>query len=315
MSSKPYVTMESFHFPNQPTTASLGDQLILHDSLESEIQWEGTETTDFAGQSIKLRNTMTLFFCLEGEVQLQQGTEECVMRKNDVIFTKSGLFGKVESMSRDLKYFLIIMNEKFYYPIFSSINMSTLQKELTTRPVCHLSQQRANECLSLFQMLKQRLNSHVDDELQELIVKGYLQALTFNVYSAYLKASKQESLMAGEQDRGKEQLKQSRQQDLFNRFMALLQEHYTQERNIKFYADKLFITPRYLSRIINEVSGHFASEHIDLFVIAEAKQLIRSKQYTILQVSEMLNFTSPSFFGRYFKKFTGYTPKQYQELE
>ena len=296
--------MEAIHFPEQPTTASLGYQLILHDSLEREIHWEGTETTDYAGQNIKLQNTMTMFFCLEGKVKLEVGTEIHSMQSGSVQFSKSGLFGKVKSMSRDLKYFLIIMNEKFYYPIFSSINMSTLQKELSTHPICQLSQQRVEECLSLYKMLKQRLNHHADDELQELIVKGYLQALTFNVYSAYLNASKQE-----------ETSKQSRQQDLFNRFMVLLQENYMQERGIKFYADKLFITPRYLSRIINEVSGHFASEHIDLFVIAEAKQLIRSKQYTILQVSEMLNFTSPSFFGRYFKKFTGYTPKQYQELE
>ena len=41
--------------------------------------------------------------------------------------------------------------------------------------------------------------------------------------------------------------------------MVLLQENYMKEHGIKFYADKLFITPRYLSRIINEVSGHFAS--------------------------------------------------------
>ena len=64
---------------------------------------------------------------------------------------------------------------------------------------------------------------------------------------------------------------------------------------------KLCVTPRYLSRVINDVSGHFANDHIDLFVIAEAKQLLRNKKYTVLQQSEMLNFTSQSLFGRYFK--------------
>ena len=49
--------------------------------------------------------------------------------------------------------------------------------------------------------------------------------------------------------------------------------------------------------------------------MAEAKQLLRSKEYTILQISEMLNFTSQSLFGRYFKKFTGYTPKEYQSIK
>lgn len=304
MSSKPYMTLEAVHFPEQPIVASLGSSLILHDSLDHEIRWEEPETTDYTGKSIKLSNTMIMFFCLDGEVHLQQGTEDFVMRKNDVIFTKSGLFGKVVSMSRDMQFFMVIMNEKFYYPVFNSLDMSALQKRLATHPICALPEYRTEECISLYKMIKQRLNHHADDELQEQIVKGYLQALVFNVYSQYLMNIKQE-----------EAPKLTRQQDMFNRFMVLLQENYMNERNIKYYAVRLFVTPRYLSRIIHEVSGHFASEHIDLFVIAEAKQLIRSKQYTILQVSEMLNFTSPSFFGRYFKKFTGYTPKQYQELE
>lgn len=49
-------------------------------------------------------------------------------------------------------------------------------------------------------------------------------------------------------------------------------------------------------------------------VIVEAKQLLRNKKYTVLQVSEMLNFTSQSLFGRYFKKFTGQSPKEYQNI-
>jgi AraC-like DNA-binding protein len=66
--------------------------------------------------------------------------------------------------------------------------------------------------------------------------------------------------------------------------------------------------------VVRAQSGHTASEHIDNFIITEAKQLIRSKQYTILQISEMLNFTCQSFFGRYFKKHTGFSPTAYQQL-
>jgi YesN/AraC family two-component response regulator len=85
------------------------------------------------------------------------------------------------------------------------------------------------------------------------------------------------------------------------------------ERSIGFYADCLCITPKYLSQIVYKTSGRYAGEYIHEHVIIKAKILIKSHVYSIQQISEMLHFTSPSFFGRYFKKATGYTPLQYQD--
>lgn len=250
---------------------------------------------------------MMFFFCLEGKVDLQGSMQQCHMKKNDVVFAKSGLFGEVNHMSRDIKFALVVMSEEFYFPIFNGFDTSVIQKKLITDPICSLPEYCMHECMTLYSLIKDRLNNHREDALLEEIIKGYLQALTFNVYSQYK--------MSSDRNNKEKQPTLTRQRDTFNRFMELLQENYTQERNVNYYADKLCITPRYLSRIIHSVSGHFASDHIDLFVIAEAKQLLRSKKYTILQVSEMLNFTSQSLFGRYFKKFTGYSPKQYQSMD
>jgi AraC-like DNA-binding protein len=292
--------------PGYPTVASLGNSLVLHDNFEKKIRWNHAEVTDFRDCPIKLSSTMILFFCLEGEVYLRQNMQECRMKKNDVIFAKNSLFGEVNYMSSNIRFVLVAMNEEFYYPIFNSFDMSALQKHLVMNPICSLPEYGINECITLYNMLKNRLSNHSNDMAQEAIVKGYLQALTFNVYSQYMMAEKHNK---------EKPPKFTRQQDRFNRFMELLQENYIQERNINYYAEKLCITPRYLSRTIYSVSGHFASDHIDFFVVAEAKQLLRSKKYTILQVSEMLNFTSQSLFGRYFKKFTGYSPKQYQDMD
>ena len=304
MSDKPYIIMETSNFPTEPMVASMGDQLMLHDNLESTIPWENREVTGSIGKRIKLLNTMTLFFCLGGEVYLTQGSERIVMHSGDVIFSRSGLFGKVESMSHDLRYVLLILNEKFFFPLLNTLDMAALHRRLTTSPICTPPAAIRAECLALYKLLKERLNRRSQEELQEPIVKGYLQTLIFIVYSQYLLDLRQE-----------EKPQQNRQQDLFNRFVQLLQQDFMRERNVNYYANQLCVTPRYLSRIIHEVSGHFASEHIDLFVLAEAKQLIRSKLYTILEISERLNFSSASLFSRYFKKRTGYTPKEYQELE
>lgn len=74
----------------------------------------------------------------------------------------------------------------------------------------------------------------------------------------------------------------------------------------------LNITPKYFSVLIKKVSGKTAGEWIDEYVLLEARALLKSRQYTVQQVSDMLSFPNQSFFAKYFKAHTGLTPTQYQ---
>lgn len=105
----------------------------------------------------------------------------------------------------------------------------------------------------------------------------------------------------------------SRSEKHLTHFIGLLFQFHRQERSIKFYADKMFLTPKYLSKIIREVSGKSVSQWIDEMVIMEAKAMLKSSNLTVLQISEKLNFPNASFFGSYFKKRTGISPIQYRE--
>ena len=96
------------------------------------------------------------------------------------------------------------------------------------------------------------------------------------------------------------------------RFMELVQEHYREERLIGYYADKLCITPKYLSKLIKEHTGRSAGEWIDNHVILEARAMLQSSDMTIQQIAASLNFPNQSFFGKYFKRATGLSPKQYR---
>ena len=98
-------------------------------------------------------------------------------------------------------------------------------------------------------------------------------------------------------------------------FMQLLKEHYVSERNIGFYADKLCLSPKYLSQMVLAASGRHVKDWVRDYVILEAKALLRSRQYTVSQVSDMLNFPNQSFFGVYFKKAVGCSPSAYQSME
>ncbi|MBQ8493810.1 MAG: AraC family transcriptional regulator [Alistipes sp.] len=99
---------------------------------------------------------------------------------------------------------------------------------------------------------------------------------------------------------------------IVERFIALVEEHYREERLIGFYADKLCITPKYLSKLVKENTGRSAGEWIESHVILEARAMLQSSDMTIQQIATSLNFPNQSFFGKYFKRATGLSPKQYR---
>lgn len=102
------------------------------------------------------------------------------------------------------------------------------------------------------------------------------------------------------------------QTNIFEQFMALLQEYHTQERTVQFYAEKLLFTPKYLSRLIQDITQRSATDWITDFVMLEARHLLRKPDLSIKEVAYQLNFATPSLFARYFKKHAQCTPLEYR---
>lgn len=96
------------------------------------------------------------------------------------------------------------------------------------------------------------------------------------------------------------------------KFLQEVKEHFRAERQLGFYAERLCITPRYLSRVVRETTGASAAEWIERYVVLEARALLKSTTMTIQQVSDALNFPSQTFFGKYFKRRLGISPKEYR---
>ena len=99
---------------------------------------------------------------------------------------------------------------------------------------------------------------------------------------------------------------------VFERFMHLVTEYHTSRRDMAFYADKMCLTPKYLSKVIKQVSGRSAPDWIDSFVILEAKNRLKYSSCTIKEIVYELNFPNQSVFYKFFKAHTGLTPTRYR---
>ena len=102
------------------------------------------------------------------------------------------------------------------------------------------------------------------------------------------------------------------QNPLFEKFKALLVKEFLKQRAVGYYANRLHVTRKYLSEVIKKNSGKTAKDWIDDLIILEAKVLLQNKSITINQVSDALNFSNQSVFGKFFKKHTGLSPLQYR---
>ena len=107
-------------------------------------------------------------------------------------------------------------------------------------------------------------------------------------------------------------VKLNRQEELTTNFLNLLSENFKSEKQVQHYAKQLFVTSRHLSQVVKTVTGKTAGEIIDEMVINEAKVLLSSHLMNVSQVADELRFSDQSFFGKFFKKYTGISPSVYK---
>ncbi|MDE5575353.1 MAG: AraC family transcriptional regulator [Bacteroidales bacterium] len=100
--------------------------------------------------------------------------------------------------------------------------------------------------------------------------------------------------------------------ELYYRFTQLVARFYRTSRSVAFYADKLYVSPKYLGVVVKSVSGRTANRWIDEYVTKEAGKMLRISSKSIREVADSLNFADASFFTKYFKKNAGITPKEYR---
>ena len=100
---------------------------------------------------------------------------------------------------------------------------------------------------------------------------------------------------------------------IFHRFLSLAQQHARTEREVAFYADKLCITPKYLSQVSRTITNLPASQWIQFYAAFELVSLLNDTTKTLTEVSDLMHFENVSHFSRYVKKTLGKTPSAYRQ--
>ncbi len=239
-----------------------------------------------------------IFICLGGEGDVIINENKYHLSRNTMCVAFPGTIIQAFDTEEDFESYTLAIDIDFLrelnIPSANSIHIS-----MRENPCVVLTDEELQSIMEICKMMH-RKDSRTQHPYHQQINVLTLTLLCFELAGIYLR------------DIPVKRQPCTRQDMIFRRFMTLLATDITTSREVKYYADKLCISPKYLTIVTRQMSSRSASDWITRSAILNAKAKLATTNLTVQQISDQLNFPNPSFFGQYFLRHTGMTPKEYR---
>lgn len=279
-------------------SASIEGQIILSDNLDEPGK---NVISQKSQKSFPIQSKMSItLVCTEGEMDIRIALKEYKIKPNSFCVIIPGSIFEVISISDNYRGLMIAAKSDFMQLTDNATQIISIFNCLRNTHRFTITKDELRRYIDIYRLIKETMQNN-GHPFQMQIVQSYIKIMYYHITPILIKESEMQSKSP-----------HTRQEEIFERFVSEVEKHYKHERSIKFYADLLCISPKYLSSVIYKVSQRLAGEWINDYVILEAKTLLKSGRLSIQQISEELNFANQSFFGKFFKRYTGVSPKEYK---
>lgn len=240
--------------------------------------------------------------CLAGRASCTIEGVEYEVRKNDLILAHPNQFIQNAMVSCDFKCRGILMSPTYFENIFM-LGGNVWEASLIVRdhPLLHLEENEVENMMLDFEVLKRKLAA-TNLPHYEQIVKLMLQSFVFEFYDSV-------SPMLNQQISNRNY---SSAEVIFKRFISFASKEAPCRHDVAFYANKLCITPKYLSSVCKKQTGRTASDIINDATVNYIKNALTSTDKTIKMIANETGFDNLSFFGKYVRRELGVSPRQFR---
>lgn len=262
---------------------------------------DNSNVTDTLNTSPIKSEWFVALLCIEGESTIYINNEMYSIHKNDFLLCHPQTIFEHKITNLDFKYCGFFLSPEYVKQIsLISSNSWNAILFVENNPIIALDEKESSLFLQYYNLIRSKFETESQHHLKHLI-DMLLQAFIYEFHDTMEKRIKIDPPQYNSAD------------NLFISFLDILVNSYPKQRSVSYYAEKLFVTPKYLSAICKEISGETASDLITRYVKKDIENLLKQPNKTIKEIANELDFANLSFFGKYVKRIFGVSPKEYRE--
>ena len=245
-------------------------------------------------------NYLAHALCLAGSCSLRYNGEERELQAGDLMIVRKGKLVERIRPSEDFRVKVIYVTSEF---IVLSTPLSNYgmkgQLALFLNPIMKLDAGQRELCRRDFEMVEARL-AQTDHHFRRDLLIASVQMLIIDFFDFHSHIYGVDNIPL-------------QSAAIMSRFINMLENGtYREHREVNWYADKLCVTPKYLSEASRKISGYAANYWIHRYTVLDISRLLRDKSLTFVHISDMFGFSSPAYFSRYVQQHLGVSPTEYR---
>lgn len=280
----------------------LENELLTQNRLKSDILLSAN--LGFDGTLFKYPSRMDAFavmFCVNGKAEAQINLKKYTLKSGTMALHVPENIIQINSCENLIVYSFIISSEFIQKIHLETKDLINLYMAAKTAPVLELEYSDIHILEKYYYLMESILQSEATHKSNMTI--GVTTSFLYKIYDILTKKLKENEYTRKIPERC---------EIVFEDFIKEVNIFKGTKHSLSFFAERLNLTPNYLSSRVKEYSGRNATEWIEDSVILEAKTMLKHTDLTIQEIAYKLNFPTQTFFGKYFKRLTGISPKQYR---
>lgn len=237
----------------------------------------------------------------EGISYYRVGDYEYELQKGDILFCVPQEIFKVIYFSADIRQKQIFFSIDMLSDAGFNYRSNDMLKNFSNNPSYIIRGEKA---------LYDRLAFFIDE-------LGYLNDFKNSAYYSNEMSWHYFSLLMYDIENYSKHLRQQtnfspREEEITSAFFALVREYFIEHHDVQFYADRLFVSRKYLTKVVKKAMLRTPKEIINQILLIEAKILLKNSSNNVNQVACLLNFSDQTVFSKFFKKQTNRNPSDYK---
>lgn len=250
--------------------------------------------------SLKI-NMFVLTACVRGRMELEINSEHHTLDSNSMLICTPNCLITNCMLSPDFEGMILCLSQRIITESLSESDIWNRAFRFSTNPIVHVREDSLR-LLKIYGSLFYEYKKNKRKTFQKEIITSIMRAALYEILS---------DVDTDTTSVGNNLLRQS--DVLFKRFMELLTSCKVKPRTVNWYANRLCVTPKYLSTVCKQVSGKTAFEWINEYVGVDIKHMLKNTNLSIKEITDELNFPNMSFFGKYCRNHFGISPSEYRK--